>query len=834
MATAIPFGDVPQVYNNGSALSGGKIYFYVPGTSTLRTPYSDTALTVPTTNPVLLNSAGWPATNIYLDSSLAYDYIIKSADDASTLWPRTTIPAASAELYDATTAAIAALTFADGDMLEATGDDTFTTVKPRFGTYDEMRAYTASEAAVVQKIDVTGYGGGTFVWIGTGHADYDVSVIDEDEMTTGEGDGRIFATPTADKTGASGYWKRDAYAPGLPIHLSWWQPDPTEGNDVGPMLYKAIMACERLVVYDGASYDFSAGLVLIGPGYFKFDTLCDAVTSKDLQIEIRGAGQWATLLISSATNTDGILRIDGRNPGVRASRETVRDIGFRARANATEFALSIPDIEGGTNKGYGLILKQLHAEGMESATGYFKTAYYIPGNNRILMEGVTSQGVQSGGTVDDSDASSYFLMDYGVVVDGAYGVKMKDCHFDRCKWPIRNHAGRSELSGVRVGFGEIISVADDGSGFAKFTLDVSTHGISVSDQVRISAASVYQTNTATVTAVSGADVTTDIAYSAYTPIRTDRAWMGVVDPGGEGFQLYNCSGARIMYGPDIRLVGSEAAGYVEKECHWNSRYGANIDGAKQVEIKFPKSYNGRYNASEDASFRWVGYQLRNVSEVQVIGGYSRFTLNPNSTAVKVVPGVVTCERLTFDNFLPYDGHDIFIDLNDVTADEVDINVQQTSALESGNELVVIGSNVTNARVRYSPLPSGVLITDNTTAGSTLMRSDGLYGVPDQLITLTADGALVLPKNFGHFIRVTGSYNINAGFTLPAGFVPYNGYQLHIMKWAAGTTTFTTYSGGTDQNIDVGTTPVGLTATDMISFVFRSGSGWSAISDRDNT
>jgi hypothetical protein len=93
--TAIPFPGWQTSANGTTLASGAKIYFYVPGTVTPRTPFSDEALTTPTTNPVLLNASGWPATNIYLDSSLAYEYVVKSSDDATTYVPATVIPAAA-------------------------------------------------------------------------------------------------------------------------------------------------------------------------------------------------------------------------------------------------------------------------------------------------------------------------------------------------------------------------------------------------------------------------------------------------------------------------------------------------------------------------------------------------------------------------------------------------------------------------------------------------------------------------------------------------------------------------------------------------------------------
>lgn len=85
MASPIPFGWTVQ-NAAGTAVSGAKVYFYVPSTTTNRTPYSDTGLTVPTANPVIADSAGW--FRVYLSSDLAYDIVVKSADDSITYQSR--------------------------------------------------------------------------------------------------------------------------------------------------------------------------------------------------------------------------------------------------------------------------------------------------------------------------------------------------------------------------------------------------------------------------------------------------------------------------------------------------------------------------------------------------------------------------------------------------------------------------------------------------------------------------------------------------------------------------------------------------------------------------
>lgn len=43
---------------NGAPLAGGSVQFYEPGTTTPKTTYQDPALSVPNSNPVILDAAG--------------------------------------------------------------------------------------------------------------------------------------------------------------------------------------------------------------------------------------------------------------------------------------------------------------------------------------------------------------------------------------------------------------------------------------------------------------------------------------------------------------------------------------------------------------------------------------------------------------------------------------------------------------------------------------------------------------------------------------------------------------------------------------------------------
>lgn len=58
MTALLPNAQQQFLDSNGAPLAGGSVYFYVVGTTTPKTTYQNQALTVPNTNPVVLNAAG--------------------------------------------------------------------------------------------------------------------------------------------------------------------------------------------------------------------------------------------------------------------------------------------------------------------------------------------------------------------------------------------------------------------------------------------------------------------------------------------------------------------------------------------------------------------------------------------------------------------------------------------------------------------------------------------------------------------------------------------------------------------------------------------------------
>lgn len=82
------FGNpTPQFLDdNGVPLAGGKLNFYLTGTTTRQNTYSDDALTVANDNPVILDSAG-RAPNIFASSDQPYKVVLTDANDV-VIWTR--------------------------------------------------------------------------------------------------------------------------------------------------------------------------------------------------------------------------------------------------------------------------------------------------------------------------------------------------------------------------------------------------------------------------------------------------------------------------------------------------------------------------------------------------------------------------------------------------------------------------------------------------------------------------------------------------------------------------------------------------------------------------
>lgn len=76
-----PFGQDTQLSNNGLLLAGGKLYWYLAGTTTPATVYQDSAGAVAHTNPIILNSRGEPPAPIWLTTGSAYKCILKDSLD---------------------------------------------------------------------------------------------------------------------------------------------------------------------------------------------------------------------------------------------------------------------------------------------------------------------------------------------------------------------------------------------------------------------------------------------------------------------------------------------------------------------------------------------------------------------------------------------------------------------------------------------------------------------------------------------------------------------------------------------------------------------------------
>lgn len=75
----------PQFFdNNGNPLAGGKIFTFLAGTAIAQVTYTDSTASTPNTNPIILNSAGFPTCSgsscgIYLTNGVSYRIVVQNS-----------------------------------------------------------------------------------------------------------------------------------------------------------------------------------------------------------------------------------------------------------------------------------------------------------------------------------------------------------------------------------------------------------------------------------------------------------------------------------------------------------------------------------------------------------------------------------------------------------------------------------------------------------------------------------------------------------------------------------------------------------------------------------
>lgn len=114
MAIVLPNGRNYFTNSLGAPLIGGRVYTYIPGTSTPKATYTTSAASTPNANPVVLDVRGEAA--IYWTG--AYDVVLKDASDVTIWGPERLEESATGAALDALTADLASTTdVAKGDAL---------------------------------------------------------------------------------------------------------------------------------------------------------------------------------------------------------------------------------------------------------------------------------------------------------------------------------------------------------------------------------------------------------------------------------------------------------------------------------------------------------------------------------------------------------------------------------------------------------------------------------------------------------------------------------------------------------------------------------------------
>ena len=637
-------------------------------------------------------------------------------------------------------------------------------------TYAEMRAMTPSDGDAVYLND---NGGGRFKYKA---GDYS-NLIADDELTTGEGDGRIAVALTADKDGSDGAWIREDWLMGKTVQSWWWLLDPTGVADCSPSLQRFFWASCRMGSYqaDGISLTYGAGK--IQPGAFSCDSLIDVDLPDEAVFAIHGSGTHATRLIGSATNTDGVLRINHRQTGAKATKCDIIGFTIETKAEGGGVGFDISDRSGGLGNGTTFLVQNVIVRAWDINGSYFNKGVDFSGNSRSKFFNIAVLGpLDPGLPVNDYSANdTRWKPDIMLDTSGCYDVQLHHVIIQGGKYGWYNVQGSTrDASGDRQGQAWITGSADVG-GFLRLKLDGADHGLTVSDgtanerkyRVSVPGASdssgTYQYHTARITSVYELNgnhfAETNIPFVSFASAGHPFACIIAQDAAGEGFGASNIVINHAQYGMVSILAGMEASAVIHRDIHLNCAIrGAYIDGGQQLRFENSLVYRNHvpnrpdpadypsgeadqdyiddladYNTtltdvynSETCDFEFVnirqvtfrGFECRssdgNLDDLPRTG--FRFWNGPNTKAPT---------SLHFENMKIWGSYAKYIDVSKLgTSGDKAVGIYVTnpdcSGLVSGDTLIHAGEHCEQVRVTGFDYPDGIsagdadfIINDNT-------------------------------------------------------------------------------------------------------------------------
>lgn len=151
----------------GLPLTGGKLFFYEPSTLIAKNTYSDSALSIPNTNPIVLSTGGSPVVDIWLNG--VYRVILKDSSD-NVIWDKDPVGGDSSDRL-AYQSWVAGISYNIGDIVTGSNDRYYVSItEPNLNNnpvsssvnwteHRLMRVYNANESYAVGVIvqDASGF-----------------------------------------------------------------------------------------------------------------------------------------------------------------------------------------------------------------------------------------------------------------------------------------------------------------------------------------------------------------------------------------------------------------------------------------------------------------------------------------------------------------------------------------------------------------------------------------------------------------------------------------------------------------------------------------------------